>query len=227
MSFESPWLGVLGAIVVPALGHLYHFILAVNITSGWGLRETNLARLRLVLVAILVASSTFLLARHVQDPWWNWGWPLRAYACLCLVSGGLIWPLTSLGLGMRRRPGGVDGRSDRGDLSLKHAIRIGHDSGLDLLAHLEARDLALVNVCQHPHGGDVGNRVGSRRAAGLYEQSRSGIARRDPAADRTWHHQRPVDPALGHQAIDFCFALAEDSHRIARRLVGSLGGLLI
>ena len=69
-----------------------------------------------MLVAILVASSAFLLARHVQDPWWNWGWPLRAYACLCLVSGGLIWPLTSLGLGMRRRPRGVNGRSDLLDL---------------------------------------------------------------------------------------------------------------
>ena len=99
-------------IFVPALGHLYHFILAVNITSGWGLRETSLARLRLVLLAILVASAAFLLARHVRDPWWNWVWPLRAYAYLCLVSGGLILPLTSLGLGMRRRPGGVAGRSD-------------------------------------------------------------------------------------------------------------------
>src|SRR5271165_864446 len=79
MSLESPWLGVLGAIFVPALGHLYHFILAVNITSGWGLRETSLARLRLVLLAILVASPAFLLARHVRDPWWNWVWPLRAY----------------------------------------------------------------------------------------------------------------------------------------------------
>jgi len=98
MSLESPWLGVLGAIFVPALGHLYHFILAVNITSGWGLRETSLARLRLVLLAILVASAAFLLARHVRDPWWNWVWPLRAYAYLCLVSGGLILPLTSLGL---------------------------------------------------------------------------------------------------------------------------------
>ena len=31
MSLESPWLGVLGEIFAPALGHLYHFILAVNI----------------------------------------------------------------------------------------------------------------------------------------------------------------------------------------------------
>jgi len=116
MSLEPPWLGVLGAIAVPALGHLYHFILAVNITSGWGLRETSLMRLRLVLLVILGASSALLLARHLQDPWWNWGWPLRAYAWTCLVSGGLVFPLTSLGLGMRRRPGWVDGRSDLLDL---------------------------------------------------------------------------------------------------------------
>ncbi len=135
MSLEPPWLGVLGAIAVPALGHLYHFILAVNITSGWGLRETNLARLRLVLLAILGASSAFLLARHVQDPWWNWVWPLRAYACLCLVSGGLILPLTSLGLGMRRRPGGVAGRSDLLDLDeqLGSDAMIGTGKGSRLL----------------------------------------------------------------------------------------------
>ncbi len=120
MSLEPPWLGVLGAIAVPALGHLFHFILAVNITSGWGLRERNLTRLRLLLMAILGASSALLLARHVQDPWWNWGWPLRAYACLCLVSGGLVFPLTSLRLGMRRRPAGVDGRSDLLDLDAQH-----------------------------------------------------------------------------------------------------------
>src|SRR5271157_6309608 len=124
MSLESPWLEVLGAIFVPALGHLYHFILAVNITSGWGLRETNLTRMRLVLLAILGASSAFLLARHIQDPWWNWGWPLRAYAGLCLVSGGLIFPLTSLRLGMRRRPVGLAGRSDLLDLN----ERVGSDA---------------------------------------------------------------------------------------------------
>ena len=116
MSLESPWLGVLGAILVPALGHLYHFILAVNVTSGWGLRETSLTRLRLVLVVIFGTSAACLLASHVRDPWWNWAWPLRSYAYLCLVTGGLILPLTSLGLGMRRRPSGVAGRSDLLDL---------------------------------------------------------------------------------------------------------------
>jgi predicted MPP superfamily phosphohydrolase len=116
MSLEWPWLGVIGAVLLPALGHLYHFILAVNVSSGWGLRETALARIRAGLFAVLVGSAALLLWKHAQDPWWTWIWPLRAYALLCLVSGGLIWPLTSLGLGVRRRPDGVAGRSDLLDL---------------------------------------------------------------------------------------------------------------
>src|SRR6516225_4776539 len=102
MSLESPWLGVLGATFVPALGHLYLFILAVNISSGWGFRETSLARLRVLLVLCFGGSAALLLACHVRDPWWNWNWPLRIYAYLCLISGGLSLPITSLGLGMRR-----------------------------------------------------------------------------------------------------------------------------
>jgi predicted MPP superfamily phosphohydrolase len=116
MSLDPQWVGALGAIFVPALGHLYHFMLAANITSGWGLRETALTRLRLVLLSILVASSAFLLASHMQNPWWNSAWPMRAYAILCLVSGGFILPLSSLRIGMRRRPTGVSGRSDLLDL---------------------------------------------------------------------------------------------------------------
>ena len=118
MSLEWPWLGVLGAIVVPALGHLYHFILAVNVTSGWGFRETSAGP-----DPPGAAGDSGGLrrpscsGRHLADPWWTWAWPLRAYACLCVVSGGLIWPLTSLGLGMRRRPGGVTGRSELLDLA--------------------------------------------------------------------------------------------------------------
>jgi predicted MPP superfamily phosphohydrolase len=57
-----------------------------------------------------------LLACHVRDPWWNWTWPLRVYAYLCLISGGLTLPLTSLGLGMRPLPGGISGRADLLDL---------------------------------------------------------------------------------------------------------------
>ena len=116
MTLEWFWLGGLCAILLPALGHLYHFILAVNVSSGWGYGEGALARIRLFLLAALGGSACFLLAKHLADPWWYWDWPLRTYAALCAVSGGVIWPITSLGLGLRRRPSGVTGHAELLDL---------------------------------------------------------------------------------------------------------------
>jgi predicted MPP superfamily phosphohydrolase len=117
MTLDSTWLGLIGAILLPALGHLYHFILAVNVSSGLGLRESRTDRIRAGLLVALVASAALLLWSHAQDPWWTWSWPLRAYPILCLVSGALIWPLTSLRLGMRGRPTGIHGRSELLDLT--------------------------------------------------------------------------------------------------------------
>ena len=36
MSLEWIWLGALGAVLLPAIGHLYHFVLAVNVSSSFG-----------------------------------------------------------------------------------------------------------------------------------------------------------------------------------------------
>jgi predicted MPP superfamily phosphohydrolase len=116
MSLEWTWVGIIGAVLLPALGHLYHFVLAVNISSGLGLRESRADRIRAGLFAGLFASAALLLWCHWQSPWWTWAWPARAYALLCLVSGSLTWPLLSLRIGMRRRPAGVAGQSELLDL---------------------------------------------------------------------------------------------------------------
>ena len=116
MNHDSAWLAVLGAILLPALGHVYHFILAVNVTSGLGFRERALGRIRLVLLAVLISSAGFLLWKHLSDPWWTWTWPLKAYALLCVASGAIIWPLCSLNLKTRKRPAGVSGRTQLLDL---------------------------------------------------------------------------------------------------------------
>jgi predicted MPP superfamily phosphohydrolase len=155
MSLEPPWLGVLGAIFVPALGHLYHFILAVNITSGWGLRESSLMRLRLMLLLFFGGSAAILLASHLRDPWWNWSWAFRSYAYLCLVSGGIILPFTSLGLGMRRRPAGVAGRSEVLDMDEHYGSEtmIGKGKGSWLLRLPGNESLQLLRrewVVHHP-----------------------------------------------------------------------------
>lgn len=116
MSPEPSWPGVIGAILLPAIGHLYHFMLAVNVTSGLGFRERALGRIRLVLLAVLLGSAGFLLWKHTVDPWWTWAWPLRAYAFLCLASGVVFWPVCSLSLKTRKRPSGVSVRTDFLDL---------------------------------------------------------------------------------------------------------------
>jgi predicted MPP superfamily phosphohydrolase len=119
MSLESTWLGLLGGIVLPALGHAYHFVLAVNVTSGMGFSEAAAARIRNLLAVVLVATSALLLWRHASVPWWHWIWPLKGYVLLCVASGGLVLPLTSLALGLRRRPRRVSGRAAAFDLTAR------------------------------------------------------------------------------------------------------------
>ena len=93
---------------VPAgLGHLCHLILAVNIVSGLGYREAVMDRVRLALFAAFWVSSALLLWGHLQAPWWTWSWPSRGYAVLCVISGTVVWPLSSLALALRRRPEGI------------------------------------------------------------------------------------------------------------------------
>ncbi|MFO0890838.1 MAG: metallophosphoesterase [Isosphaeraceae bacterium] len=117
MSLESSWLGVAGGLLLPAIGHAYHFIVAVNVTSGMGLKETTTARIRNALGVCLAATSGWLLWKHASAPWWTWDWPLRGYAWLCLISGGLTLPLTSLALFLRRQPARVSGRTECLDLA--------------------------------------------------------------------------------------------------------------
>jgi predicted MPP superfamily phosphohydrolase len=104
------------AILLPAIGHFYHFVLSINVTSSLGLRQAHLDRFRLGLLAFFVASSVLLLWGHLNDPWWNWRWPWLGYAAICVFSGGVIFPLSSLNLALRKRPHGIAGRSPSVDL---------------------------------------------------------------------------------------------------------------
>ncbi len=52
MSHDWPWLVVLALVVPPALGHLYHFVLMINVGSGFGLREPVMDKVRELLFAL-------------------------------------------------------------------------------------------------------------------------------------------------------------------------------
>ena len=98
MNHDWPWPAVIALAIPAGLGHLYHFILAINISSGLGYRESAMDRVRTALFAGFYVSSALLLWEHLHHPWWTWSWPLWGYAVLCVVSGTVAWPLGSLGL---------------------------------------------------------------------------------------------------------------------------------
>jgi predicted MPP superfamily phosphohydrolase len=117
MSPDWPWPAIVVLAVPPALGHLYVFILAINVGSGLGYSEPVLDRFRSTLFAGLFVSSALLFWAHLRDPWWNWWWPAWSYAVLCVVAGVLVWPLNSLALALRRRPEGLRQRSSMVELT--------------------------------------------------------------------------------------------------------------
>jgi predicted MPP superfamily phosphohydrolase len=147
MSLDWPWPVVLALAVPPAFGHLYHFILIINVGSGLGLRETVMDRMRLLIVLGLGISSAVLIWMHMRAPWWTWHGPLWAYAALCVVSGMLTWPLCSLRIATRRRPDGIAGSSTildlKGSPEVSSLVGRGHDSWMLRLPGNESLSLCL------------------------------------------------------------------------------------
>jgi predicted MPP superfamily phosphohydrolase len=129
MSPDWPWPVILALVVPPALGHLYHLVLVINVASGLGFRERPMERVRLALLLVFGATSAFLLGKHLHDPWWTWSWPLGSYALLCVVSGTILWPLCSWRLAHRKTPDGITGTSMTVDLapSMGPAALVGAD----------------------------------------------------------------------------------------------------
>jgi predicted MPP superfamily phosphohydrolase len=117
---DWPWPVVLVLVLPAALGHLCHFVLLINVVSGLGYPESAMDRIRLGIFAALWLSSTVLLWMHLRDPFWTWPWPISSYAVLCVISGVIVLPLTSLYLAFRPAPEGVTGSVRTIDLALEN-----------------------------------------------------------------------------------------------------------
>ena len=104
-------------LLAPAAGHLYHFILAINVTSGLGYAEHVLDRVRACLLALFLGSTGLLLWSHLRNPWWSWSGAVWLYAALCVTSGCLVFPLCSLTIRFRKRPAGITASSRLLDLT--------------------------------------------------------------------------------------------------------------
>ena len=86
---DWPWPVALLLLLAAAIGHLCHFIMAVNIVSSFGYSERVLNRLRSWIFLALWVSSGALLWIHLRTPFWNWPWPFLAYPILCIISARL------------------------------------------------------------------------------------------------------------------------------------------
>ncbi len=125
MSTDWPWLLVLALVIPPALGHLYHFVLVINVGSGLGLREPTMDKIRDVLFVAL-AIRRWCSALDASP------YPLVELGVAALVlCHGCAWSRarssrrsTRSRIVRRRRPAGIAGRSEALDL----ASRDGHDA---------------------------------------------------------------------------------------------------
>jgi uncharacterized protein len=120
---DWPWPVVLALAVPPALGHVAHFVLLINVVSGLGYSESAADRVRRFVFGGFWVSSAALLWMHLQHPFWTWPWPLFGYAIVCVISGLIVVPLTSLYLALRRQPQGITGTSRTIDLALAKGRR--------------------------------------------------------------------------------------------------------
>ncbi len=98
---------------VPLVGHLYHFVLLINVTSALGYSETILGRVRASLLVVFTLVTAWLGWLTWNAPWWTWTWPTWSYAVACVISGLVIGPLGSLRLAVRKTPKGIMGTSSR------------------------------------------------------------------------------------------------------------------
>jgi uncharacterized protein len=112
------WPVVLLLLLPAAIGHLCHFVLLINVVSGLGYPESTMDRVRSGIFLALWSSSAVLLWMHLHDPFWTWPWPLSSYAIICVISGMIVLPLTSLYLALRKGPDGVKGSARTIDLAL-------------------------------------------------------------------------------------------------------------
>jgi len=119
MMFDRLGLTLL-ALGLIAVGNLWHFVWAVNISSALGHSEKEVSRMRLVIVALFIVSSGMMAWYAYDRPVQNWPLLAQAYAVLCLVSGLIIGPVGSLAIRFRRPAVGSPRESVHHDLAQIH-----------------------------------------------------------------------------------------------------------
>ena len=107
---DWPWPVVLVLVLPAAIGHLCHFVLLINVVSGLGYPESAMDRVRFCTFrrALGLVGSPALDASAATRSGTGRG-RSSSYAILCVISGVIVLPLTSLYLALRKPPEGITG----------------------------------------------------------------------------------------------------------------------
>jgi predicted MPP superfamily phosphohydrolase len=112
MSPSLTWLADALALV----GHGSVVIWMMNVTDGMGYDRPGYRFWPRIGLLGLVAVGLALIGAMLLG-WPGWAWPLRAYACVCVVLAAVIIPGLAVVRGLRRKPGGISGRSETLDFA--------------------------------------------------------------------------------------------------------------
>lgn len=110
----------LAALALILVGNLWHFVWAVNVTSGFGHSERTLDRIRIALLVLLVGSTAWLGRHAFNQPIPAWPLPAQIYAAICILSGTVVGPLGSLMIRMRHQHNTIHHTSSSHDLADSH-----------------------------------------------------------------------------------------------------------
>src|ERR1700724_2935324 len=111
-------------------------------------------------------------------------------------------------------------------MAMENRIRIGRHLDLYFLSQPVGWRIGLDDVGDHPHRGEIGDRVRCWRVARLSQKPWSRITRDDPSRNRARHQQGGVEFPLREDLLDFGIGLSEYPDRILGRLEVAFRGLL-
>jgi uncharacterized protein len=99
------------------LGHVVFFVLTVNIVHAFGFHERAMKWAKLLILATFSLFGLWIGWSAWSGPVASWSGPAITYGGLCVVSGLVVFPLTTLYLHIRKGPEGITERMTEIDLA--------------------------------------------------------------------------------------------------------------
>jgi predicted MPP superfamily phosphohydrolase len=98
------------------LGHLVLFVLTVNVVHAFGFHERVMTWAKLGILGTFAFLALWIGWTAWSEPVVRWSWPALLYGLICVMSGVVVFPVTTWFLHTRKRPAGITERWTETDL---------------------------------------------------------------------------------------------------------------